>query len=86
MLARGGPGLRRRVPFLKTQAAGRGGIRRRAGFLLRATLARGEGVRRRLFWPAFLWFFSHRSFLLSRNIKKPASTFLCVELAYITVK
>ena len=53
MLARGGPGLRRRVPFLKTQAAGRGGIRRLAGFLLRAMLARGEGFRRRLFWPAF---------------------------------
>ena len=57
-------------PSLKTQAAGRGGIRRRAGFLLRATLARGEGVRRRLFWPAFLWFFSHRSFLLSPEHKK----------------
>ena len=86
MLARGGSGLRRRVLFLKTQAAGRGGIRRLVGFLLRAMLARGEGIWRRLFGLAFLWFLSDRLFLLSRNIKKPASTFLCVELAYITVK
>ena len=77
MLARGGPGLRRRVPFLKTQAAGRGGIRRRAGFLLRAMLARGEGIRRRLFWPDFLWFLSHRSFLLSRNKKSQLNISVC---------
>ena len=86
MLARGISGLRRRTFVLKMQAAGRGRIRRRAGFLLRAMLARGESIRRRLFGLAFLWFLSDRSFLLSRNIKKPASTFLCVELAYITVK
>lgn len=69
MLARGGPSLRRCVLVLKTQAAGRGGILRWAGFLLRARLARREDFRRGLAGPAFLWFLSDRSFLLSRNKK-----------------